>query len=165
MTPEAIQSLAQVLSQALAFFLFYLILKRYAWGPVLGMIDERNKRIESSFRRAEEAEEKALELKAHYDERMRKVEAEAREKILDAVNEGRRLAAEIQESARAEAQRIHDKAREMAQIEGDKARIALKEDMVRIAMNAAEKLIRERLDGSAQRRLVESFVEEMSRKS
>ena len=155
--------LAKILSQAVAFYLFYLILKKYAWGPVIGMVDERNRKIEESFRRAEDAEKKAEENRREYEERVKKIEAEAREKINEAINEGRRLAEEMTESAHAEAQRIQARAKELAEIEVAKARIELKEIIVRLTLDASERMLRERLDQDAHRRLVGEFVEELSR--
>jgi len=158
-----IELIAQVLSQALAFFLFFWILKKYAWGPILNLIDERNARIEQSFHRAEEAEKSAAQLKERYETHLRDIEAEARERIQAAVNEGRRVADEINENARAEARRIQEKARQMAEIELAKARIELKDDVVRLTLAAAERLIGERCDEALHRRLVQRFVEELSR--
>jgi F-type H+-transporting ATPase subunit b len=160
-----INTIAQVLSQALAFFCFYWILKKYAWGTILGLIDERNAKIEEAFRRSEEAEKQAAELKEKYEEHMRNVETEARERIRQAVDEGRRVAAEINETARADAEAIQAKAKQSVEIEMAKARVELKDDVVRMTLAAAEKLINERMTEAGHRRLVEEFVEELSRQS
>ncbi len=159
-----IETIAQVLSQTLAFFLFFLILRRYAWGPVLGMIDERNAKIEEGFKRAEDAEKRAEELKADYEEHIKNIEGEARDKIRDAVNEGRKTAEEIGETARNEAQKIQQKAAESAQLEIAKARIELKEEIVALVLGASEKMIREKLDEELHRKMVDGFIEELSQK-
>ncbi len=156
------ETIALVLSQAVAFLLFLWILKKYAWGPILGVIEERNQKIEEGFHRAEEAERRTAQLKQEYEERLRAIEAEARERINGAVNEGRRTAEEISERARAEAQTLLDKAREMAGTEMAKARVELKDEIVRYALAAAEKVIHERMDEPHQRRMVEEFVTELS---
>lgn len=156
------ETIAQVLSQAVAFLLFFLILKKFAWGPILGLIDERNQKIEEGFRRAEEAERKSAELRAQYEDRLKTIEAEARERIQQAVAEGRKTAEEINDRARTESEKVIAKAREMAQTEMAKARVELKEDVVRYTLMAAEKLVHERLDDSNHRRLVEEFVTELS---
>ncbi|MCX7013119.1 MAG: F0F1 ATP synthase subunit B [Candidatus Sumerlaeota bacterium] len=157
------ETIAVMLSQALAFLCFYWILKKYAWGPIVRLIDDRNEKIEEGFRRAEAAEKQAGELRAEYEAHMRRIEDEAREKIQAAVNEGRRVAGEINDNARAEARRIEEKARQIAELEFAKARIALKDEIVRLTLEASEKLLRERLSDASHRRLVEDFVEEMSR--
>ena len=155
-------TIAQVLSQAVAFFLFLWILKKYAWGPILGLIDERNQKIEAGFKRAEDAEARSMKLQQEYEARLLAIESEAREKINQAVNEGRRTAEEIHERARLDAQVLMEKARDMAQLEIEKARVELKDDIVRYTLAAAEKLIHEKLDEASHRRLVEEFVVELS---
>ena len=156
------ETIAQVLSQAVAFLLFFWILKKYAWGPILGLIDERNRKIEEGFGRAEAAEKQSAELKQQYEERLRAVEAEARERIQQAVAEGRQTAQEIQEQARRESEKLMARTREMAETEIAKARIELKEDVEKYTLAAAEKLIHERLDEASHRRLVDEFITELS---
>lgn len=158
------ETIAQVVSQAIAFLLFLWILKKYAWGPVLGLIDERSRKIEEGFERAEAAEQRSAQLRQEYEERLKTIEAEARERIQQAVAEGRRTAEEIGERARQDAEKTLEKAREMAETEIAKARVELKEDVVRYTLAATENLIHERMDESRHRRLVEEFVTELSAK-
>ena len=93
---------------------------------------------------------------------MRGVDDEAREKINEAVGEGRRLAEELVQRAQADAEKTQQQARETVQIELDKARLELKEDVVRMTLAAAEKLVGESMDDDRHRRMVESFVQELS---
>ena len=156
-----VMTIAQVLLQAFCFYLTYLVLKKYAWKPVLGLIDERNAKIEEGFQSAEAAEKTAGELKDKYEEHMRGVEDEAREKINEAIGEGRRLAEKLVQRAQADAEKTQQQARETVQIELDKARLELKEDVVRMTLAAAEKLVGESMDDDRHRRMVESFVQEL----
>ena len=154
--------IAEAVSQALAFLLFFLVLKKYAWGPILRLIDERNAKIEEAFKRAEAAEEKAVALRAEYEAHMRNVEAEAREKIQAAVNEGRRIATEINDNARKESARILDKAKQATELELAKARAELKEEIVGMVVGATEKIIRSTFDEARHRAQIEDFVQELS---
>lgn len=155
-------TIAQVLLQMFCFYMFYLVLKKYAWGPVLGLIDERNEKIEQGFQRAEDAEKSAAELKEEYAARMRGIEEEARQKINEAINDGRRTAEEITQRARAESEKTQQEARETVQLELAKARAELKQEIVRMTLAATEKLVRESMDDERHQRMVENFVRELS---
>ena len=91
-----------------------------------------------------------------------RVEEEAREKIQEAVKEGRRVADEISERAREEARESIEKSKQMIQLEIEKARVQIKEDVIKIAMEASELAIRERLDEDKHRNLVNHFIEELN---
>ncbi len=54
----------QVLTQILGFLLMVWILRRYAWGPVLGMLEARREKIAGEFREAERPKGEAMGLKA-----------------------------------------------------------------------------------------------------
>ncbi len=84
-----------------------------------------------------------MELKAEYETQLKTIDAQARAKIQEAVGEGRRRSrARSTRHAREESHELMARAREEIDIEKDKAEVALKEDMVAMAMAAAEKVIR-----------------------
>jgi F-type H+-transporting ATPase subunit b len=151
-----------VLTQILGFVLFVLILRRYAWGPVMETIEARRRRIADEFGEAERRKEEAARLKAEYEQSLRTIDAQARQKLLEAVAEGQKVAGEIKAHADHEAsQRLHRAEEEIAR-EREKQKELLKEQMVSLSMRAAEKVLRQKLDDPAQRRLVGEFIDEVS---
>ena len=86
----------QILTHIVGFVIALFILKKFAWKPLLGMIDERRQKIQSDFDKAKEELESAEKLHAEYDERMREADAEARQKIQEAVREGQGVAVQIE---------------------------------------------------------------------
>lgn len=163
MSPETIRTLSQILTQLLAFLIFAWIMKRFAWRPILRLLDERRERITGEFERIENTKAEAERLRAEYEERLRRIEQEARERIQEAVNEGRRVAHEIREQARSEARAITEKAKENIQIEVDKARIQLKEDMIRMTLEALERVLREKVSREQHDRLIAYFTENVGK--
>jgi F-type H+-transporting ATPase subunit b len=150
----------QLATQAIGFLLVLWVLGKYAWPKVLGFIEERQHRIRTDLQHAEFERAEASRLKSELDQELRAIEARARGRIQEAVGEGQRLAAEIKASAQKEAtarlQRVADEiARERA-----KAAVALKEDLVHMAITASEKILREKLDAKTERRLAEEFIAE-----
>ena len=142
-----------------AFLIFAWILKRYVWGPFLALLDERREKIASEFDRIESLRAEAERLRADYESRLQKIEQEARERIQEAVAEGRRVAQEMRDQARAEARAITKRAKENVQLEIEKARIQLKEDMIRLTLEALEKVLRESVSREQHDRLIAYFME------
>ncbi|KPL06130.1 hypothetical protein AMJ85_10605 [candidate division BRC1 bacterium SM23_51] len=159
MTPETLRTLSQILTQLVAFLLFMWILKRYAWGPILRLLDERRERIAGEFERIEEVKTETAHLRAEYEGRLQTIEQEARERIQEAVGEGRRVAQEIRERAHLDARDITNKAKQNIQLEVEKARVQLKEDMIRMTLEGLERVLRESVNREQHDRLIAHFTE------
>lgn len=153
----------EVATHAVAFTAAVLVLRRLAWKPILNLLDERRERIATEFDSIEREKVTNATLRAEYETQLRTIETQARAKIQEAVGEGRKVAGEIHEHARHEARELITRAREEIDIEKDKAEVALKEDMVAMAMAAAEKVIRAKLDDAAHRRLISETIEELTK--
>ena len=153
----------EVATHAVAFTAAVLVLRKYAWRPILGMLDERREKIVKEFDDIEHGKSENAKLKAEYDEEMRTIDAKARVKLKEAADEGQRVASEIKESARAESREMVTRAREEIELEKNKAEVAFKEDMVSMAMSAAEKVVRERLDEATHRKLVSEAIDDLTR--
>ena len=148
----------QFATQIVGFLLVLWILGKYAWPPVLGYIAERQKKIAGDLEHARQENERAVKLRAELDQELKAIEAKARARIQEAVTEGQRVASEIKAGAQKDVtQRLQRLQGEIEQ-ERDKAMLALKQDMVRMTVEATEKILREKLDEKTQRRLVEEFI-------
>jgi F-type H+-transporting ATPase subunit b len=151
----------QVLTQILGFLLMVWILRRYAWGPVLGMLEARRQKIAGEFKEVERLKAEAQALKSRYDLELKGAEAQARQRIVEAVGEGQKVAAEIKTQAQQEAARRLRRAEEEVVREREKAKEILKEQIIDLAMRSAEKILRHRLDDAAHRKLAGEFIDEV----
>lgn len=142
----------------IGFFIFFWIMKKFAWGPVLNVLDERQARIQESFDEVKRLQQDATDAHARYEEKLRNIEAEARERINQAVGEGKRVAEEITETARNEAREITRRAQETLALELDSVRRELRREVVELTIHAAEKILQTKLDEAKDRELVESFI-------
>jgi F-type H+-transporting ATPase subunit b len=149
--------------QAVCFILFYLVLKTWAWGPVLQFLEERRQRIKNEFDKIASMEKAAAASQANLDERLAKIEDEARVLVQEAVAEGRRAAEDIAERARADGKEIRAHAQQMAEIEFAKAMQQVKEDVSRMVIQASERLLQEKMDDEHHRRLVSRFVDDLGK--
>ena len=151
---------SQILTHLVGFLIAFFILKKFAWGPVLQMLDDRRQKISDEFAEIETQKQQADALLHEYEERLRKIEDEARARINEAVAEGQKVAAEIKVDAQDDALRITARAKSDLERDVDRARAQLKEDMVTMTLGATERLLREKFDESANRKLIERFLNE-----
>ncbi|MBI2871051.1 MAG: F0F1 ATP synthase subunit B [Candidatus Omnitrophica bacterium] len=152
--------LREIVVHALGFILFYLVLKRYAFKPIGRILEERRSRIEGDLGSAREKLGEAEALKTRYEKELEGIEAEARRKIQEAFSEGRRLAAEVHEEARSQARQIIEKARQNVELELEKARIRLKNEVVTLAADMAERALRTKLTAEDHERFAVDFIED-----
>ncbi len=165
MSVEFIQQTYETISLIVTFLIFFWILKKFAWGPILSTIDARQRKIQDAFDEVKALQAEAAEAHRRYEEKLRHIEEEARQKIQEAVADGRRVAAEVTEQARKDALAIVEKAQANVALELAKARKQLHEDVVRLTLGATEKLIRQRLDPARDRELVAAFIQELEGES
>ncbi len=156
-------SLAQLITHAIGFLITLWILKKFAWGPLLAMMDERREKIAGEFQKIEDDKAEVDNLAAQYEGKLKEIDNERRVKLVEAVNEGKKVAEEIKRAAHAEARKINEKAKlDLAQ-DVAKAKVELKSDMVSLTMAAAEKIIRERLDDAKHRELIADFIDNVEK--
>ena len=148
----------QLLAHALSFIVFFFLVRGAFMAIIYPPMKERQDRIRAEFQRIEEEKGVATKLRQDYEERVKKIEAESRERIQNAVSEGQRVAAEIREAARQESKEILARAKEEIGIERDQARVALRDEVVNLSMVVASRLVREELTTEKHRKLVDAFL-------
>ncbi len=153
--------LAQFVTNIIAFLLLLAILKKFAWGALLKLIDDRRAKIESEFNSIEQTKHELAKLKDEYQASIARIEDEARAKIQAAVGEGRRVAEEIEKQARLGAEQTLEKTKEAVALEIAKARAELRDQVVDLAIQATHKVLRQHLDEETDRRMIEAFTREI----
>jgi F-type H+-transporting ATPase subunit b len=150
-----------LITQMFGFLIVFWVLRRYAWGPMLGMLEERRTRIANEVQTSERLRREAEELKVEYENQLKTIEAQARQRIQEAVSEGQKVAEEIRSKAFEEAEAITKKAKASLDMEYKKARVELRGEMVDMALGAAERLLHEKLDTEEHRKVVDRFLTEL----
>ncbi len=150
--------IAQVITHIIGFLITVWLLKKFAWKPLLSMMDERRQKIKDEFQRIDDEKAKAAQLKSDYENKLKNIESERRQKISEAVNEANKIASEIKAGAQTEARGIVARTAEQLDRDIAKAKVLLKEDMVNITMSAAEKILHEKLDEKKERQLIDKFI-------
>ena len=150
-----------VVTQILGFLVLLWALNKWAFRPLLGVLEARRAKIAEEFAAAERARAEAQEQKSRYEQELRGIEARARQRLTEAVAEGQKVAAEIKQQAQAEATRRVERAVDDIARENEKAKERIKHQMVDLAIRSAEKILRQKLDEPAQRRMAGEFIDEV----
>jgi F-type H+-transporting ATPase subunit b len=150
-----------ILTQIAGFLIVLWVLRKFAWGPILALLEERREKIRASFKDIEVQKSEVAGLKSQYEEELRKIDAMARQRINEVMAEAQKMAAEIETSARDRSRAELDKLKDDIEREYQAARVRLKEEIVNVALTASEKLVREKLDRDRQRKLVDDFLKDL----
>ena len=137
------------------FSLLLVVLKKYAWKPILSAVDERNKSIEDALKAADKAKEEMLSLNADNERIL--MEAKKERDIL--LKEGREIKdniiAEAKDKAKIEADKILITAKEQINNEKMKAITELKNQVAEMSIDIAEKILKSELsDKNKQKELI-----------
>ena len=143
------------------FLVTLFVLKRYAFGPVQTMIDERRERIRQSLEEADHAREEARELLEEH----RKLLAGARSDADEILGEARRIAEanerRMREELETDRQRRLEETRKQIEAETRRALEQIRLEVVDLSLLAATKVTRKSLDDADHKRLIEEAVGEL----
>ena len=147
-----------ILIQGIGFVIVLLILKKFAFGKIGGVIEDRQNEISSRMDKLESDQAELDRLTAETEQRLNQIEAEAKDKIQRAIEQGESEKQEILEQSRQEAAALIDQAR--IEIERDKeaAILELRGQIAEIAIDAASRVIDQQLDVTAHQHVVDEYV-------
>jgi len=147
---------------ALIFVLFFIILKKFAWKPILNAIKARDEMIKGSLESAEKAREEMLRLQSDNESILRKARKE-REGILKEAREVRdKLISEAKGKATEEAEKLIEKARTGIESEKSKALAEIHEQVATLSVEIASKLLGENLKKTGkQEKLIDNYLKEI----
>jgi F-type H+-transporting ATPase subunit b len=151
----------QLLAHAISFIIFFFLVRVAFQAIIYPPMRERRERIQAEYKRIEDDKAGVAQLRKEYEGHLKRIEAESRERIQNAVADGQRVAAEIREIARKEAQDLMKRATDEIARERDKAQVALRDEVVTLAMDIAGKVVREELTAEKHRKLVDGFLAEV----
>ena len=138
------------------------VLWKFAWGPILEMVQAREDGIQGTLDQAANEREEAAKLLAEHREQMADARRQAQQMIAEGKEAGERVRQGIEEKARAEGDAMIERARESIEREKDAALQELRKESVDLALAAAAKLVQQSLDEKKDRELVMGFIEELS---
>ncbi len=142
------------------FGITLFILKRYVFGPLGAAIEKRRSDIAASIEEAERSRDEATQLLDDYKVRLAEARKEADRLREQGRKEGERLQAEIVSDAQGQRERVLADAEQQIQAQARAAASGIRDDVVQLALLAAEKVSRRSLSDDEHRKLIEQAIEE-----
>ncbi len=143
----------------LTFLIVLYILKKFAWGPILSSLKEREYSIEEALQSAQKAREEMSKLQADNE----KILAEAREErskmLKDAKEMQQKMIDDAKQKASQEADKMIEAARRAIENEKEAAINEMKENIASLSVLIAEKILKHQLDDSEkQKELMDQYL-------
>jgi F-type H+-transporting ATPase subunit b len=155
---------AQVtLYTVIVFLLLLAVLWRFAWGPLMKALEEREARIAKRIADAEELRRAAEERLKEYERRIAAAKDEAAALIAEGRRDAEEVHGEIMATAAAESAKTLERAKREIQLAKEAAVHDLREQMVQLAAELASRVIKREVKPEDHRRLIEDAVNEVKK--
>lgn len=149
-----------LLFQLITFVLAILVLKKFAFKPIVKVLNERHDTIDKGVKLGEQMQKDKAELEAKVASELHKARAEADKIVADAHNAGRQVVAEAEETARTKADGLVAQAQERIKQDTAIARKKLEKDVAGLVSEATEAIIHEKVDAKKDASLIERALQE-----
>jgi F-type H+-transporting ATPase subunit b len=141
--------------QTIIFLALLFLLKKYAWKPILGAVEERSNSIDDALKAAEKAKDEMAELTANNEKILTEARIEREAIIKEAKQIKEKTISDAKSQASVEAEKIIVSAKEQINNEKMKAMIELKNQVADISIDMAEKILKSELkDVEKQKNLI-----------
>ena len=145
----------------LNFLAVLLVGKKFLWGPVMKMIQDRQKEIDDMYSDADNARVSAKAMEDEYKQKLSAAMETGERIVKDATARGQAKEEEILRQANAEASRMLSKAEADIAMEKKKAINDAKDEISGMAMAIAEKVVGRELTAADQSQLIDAFINEL----
>jgi F-type H+-transporting ATPase subunit b len=157
----ATPALGLIVWTTVIFLIFFFLLRKYAWPPVLNAIHARNERIRSSLLAAEKAREEMIRLQADNEAILRKAREERDQIVREAREASEKIVSNSREKAAMEATAIILKARQAIEREKDAAMLEIRQQVASISIDIASRVLQEKLSVTGeQEKLIDKYLNE-----
>jgi F-type H+-transporting ATPase subunit b len=145
----------------ITFLVLIWVLKRFAFGPIVRMLDERERTIRNAIEQARKEREEAERMMAQQKEALARAQREAADLAKRSQAEMEAFRADLAGKAKKEADDLVASARRQIEEEKVKAVAEIKGQTVDLAIAAAGRILKVGLDDKAQRALVEEYIAQL----
>ncbi len=150
------------LSQVVSFSIVALLLKRFAYKPILAVLEDRRRCIEEGLLNAEKIKKELAEAQKRYAEILAKANADAQKMIDEARESSAHLAERKQQEAIVAAEQIIAKARAAAAFEHERTMESMKRELGRLVVETTAKVTGKILTSEDQQRLQEEAARQVA---
>ncbi|MEH7415885.1 F0F1 ATP synthase subunit B [Neobacillus drentensis] len=146
--------------QLIVFIILLALLKKFAWGPLMGIMKQREEHISNEITSAENSHLEAKKLLEEQRNLLKEARNDAQNLIENAKKQGDVQREEIITTARAEAERIKEAAKVEIEQQKEKAVAAIREQVASLSVLIASKVIEKELTAADQDALINEYIKE-----
>jgi F-type H+-transporting ATPase subunit b len=151
-----------LIAQVILFAIVYFVLRKFAFRPVIAMLEERRRRIEEGQLNAEKIKKQLADAQAKYEEILAKANAESQRLIEEVRASGDRLAEQKRQEAIAAAEQIALKAQESISLERDRVMAEMKKELGRLVVDTTARVTGKVLSPADQERINEETARQIA---
>jgi F-type H+-transporting ATPase subunit b len=147
----------------LAFIIVFVVLRKFAWGPILNSLNQREKIIADSLETAERVKREMAQLKSENEELMAKAREERGVMLKEARETKDKIINEAKEQAKVEANKIIAEAQQAINAQKMAALTDVKNQVGKLVIEVTEKILRKQLaTPEAQEAHIKDLVQEVN---
>ena len=158
-------TLGTILAQMLNFFILVWILARFAYKPLVSMMQERKERIAKDLADAHAARNEAEQFKADYAAQIANARQEAQQIVEKAVQQAEATTREQLAAAREQIEREKERARQDIVNERDRAMNNLRNEVISLSVAMATKVVAKDMDSETNTKLIEDAIAKLDSKT
>jgi len=147
-----------LLAQVVNFGLLLFILWQFAYKPVLKMLNDRKQKIQDSLDYSERVKREAAEQQKEFDRKLGETRREMQAAVAAAAQSGEKEREVILAQSRDDARKLIDQAKGQIEYERKQMLSDLREEVVRLSLLAAQRVVSQSLDDKSHRQLVSDFL-------
>lgn len=149
-----------ILFQLVMFIILLALLKKFAWGPLMGIMKQREEHVANEITAAEESRAEAKKLLEEQRNLLKEARTEAQGLIESAKKQGDVQREEIIAAARTESERIKESAKLEIEQQKEQAVTAIREQVASLSVLIASKVIEKELSAADQEKLINEYIQE-----
>lgn len=149
--------------QLVTFILAFLVLKRFAFQPILKILKERQDTIDKGVKLGEQMKKEKAELDEKVADTLHKARQEADKILADAQSTGRQSIQEAEDAARAKAEEMVNQASVRIKQDTQIAKKRLEKDLAGLVSQATEAILREKINTKKDSALIDRALKESAR--
>jgi F-type H+-transporting ATPase subunit b len=149
-----------IIFQLVMFLILLALLKKFAWGPLMGIMKQREEHIAGEINAAEQSRVESSKLLEEQRELLKQARTEAQGLIENAKKQGEVQREEIVLAARAESERVKESAMREIEQQKEQAVATIREQVASLSVLIASKVIEKELSAADQEKLINDYIQE-----
>jgi len=153
-------SVPTLITQVISFVILLVLLRIFAYKPIMRMMDERSRRIKESLEQAEDVKKQSERAEEELKKQIDQASREGQDRIARAIKAGEEVKQKAEEDAKKDAEKLLTRARQEIRQERDEAIEGVRREFADLTVLAAGKVIEKSLDKEQHRELIDKVLKE-----